>query len=213
MQAPPPFPVALALDGRPVLVLGGGEEACDKLAKLSAAGARVSLVSPSVLPELEELAQRGRCTWYARAFHPSDLQGVQLVFLTDPDVSLARRLRALKRTYPFWLCAIDQPTFSDLFLVSTFQRGPVQIAISTAGTAPLLSRRLREELARGLDQTFAEFARKFADLRARLRTLPRHQRKERLMRALNGFAIELRVGYPPGNPFGEGPPDGSGNLP
>jgi siroheme synthase-like protein len=210
---PSPFPVALVLAGRSVLVLGGGEEARDKVGKLLAAGANITLVAQSVLSELEAQAVRGAFAWFAREFHPSDLQGVQLVILSDPDMELARRLRDLKRTYPFWLCAVDQPTFSDVFLVSTLQRGPVQIAISTAGKAPLLARRLREELARGLDQQFVDFARKFADLRARMRTLPKQRRKEGLERALNGFAIELRVGYPPGNPFGEVPPGGSGDLP
>jgi siroheme synthase-like protein len=185
---PSPFPVALALAGRAVLVLGGGEEARDKLPKLLAAGALVTLVAPTVLPELAAHALRGTCTWFARAFHASDLQGVHLVFLTDTDVELARHLRELKRTYPFWLCAVDQPTFSDVFLVSTLNRGPVQIAISTGGKAPLLARRVREELARGFGQEFVDFARKFADLRARLRTLPRQLRKEQLERALNGFA-------------------------
>lgn len=211
LEDPSPFPVALVLAGRSVLVLGGGEEARDKLPKLLTAGARVSVVAPRVDAEIEAHAIRGTLHWFAREFHPSDLEGAMLVLLTDLDVELAARLRDLKRTYPFWLCAVDQPTFSDLFLVSTLTRGPVQIAISTAGKAPLLARRLRQELARGLDQEFAEFARKFADLRARLRTLSRPRRKERLERALNGFAIELRVGYPPGNPFGEVPPSGSGD--
>ncbi|MFT3922748.1 MAG: bifunctional precorrin-2 dehydrogenase/sirohydrochlorin ferrochelatase [Myxococcales bacterium] len=206
-----PFPVALALAGRPVLVLGGGDEASDKLPRLLAAGARVTVVSPQVGPDIEAHAVRGSVRWFARAFHPSDLQGAHLVLLTDLDTTLATRLRELKRTYPFWLCAVDQPTFSDLFLVSTLTRGPVQIAISTAGKAPLLARRLRQELSRGLDAQFAEFARKFADLRARLRTVPKQRRKEQLELALNGFAIELRVGYPPGNPLGEVPPDGSGD--
>lgn len=209
---PSPFPVALPLAGRAVLVLGGGEEAQDKLPKLLLAGASVTIVAPSLSPGLEAQAVRGAFTWFARAFHPSDLHGVHLVILTDQDPELARRLRALKGTYPFWLCAVDQPTFSDLFLVSTLQRGPMQIAISSGGKAPLLARRLRDELARGFDQQFIDFARKFAELRARLRTLPRQRRKEGLERALNGFAIELRVGYPAGNPFGEVPPDGSGDL-
>ena len=194
-----------------MLVLGGGEEAEDKLAKLLSAGARVTLVAPAVLPGLASQAVRGVFTWFARTFHPSDLNGVHLVILTDLDPELARCLRALKGTYPFWLCAVDQPTFSDVFLVSTLQRGPMQIAISSGGQAPLLARRLRDELARGLDRQFSDFARKFAELRARLRTLPKQRRKQELERALNGFAIELRVGYPPGNPFGEVPPDGSGD--
>jgi precorrin-2 dehydrogenase/sirohydrochlorin ferrochelatase len=206
-----PFHAALVLDRRPVLLLGGGEEALDKLTKLREAGARVSVVATRVLPTLERECRRLRVPWFARGFHPTDLQGVHLVLLTEPDSALAARLRALKASHSFWLCALDQPTFSDLFLVSTLRRGPLQIAISSAGKAPLLARQIRRELERGLDQSFADFARKFADLRAHLRTLPKLQRKQQLESALNGFAIELRVGYPPGNPFGEVPPDGSGD--
>ncbi len=208
----PPFPVALALAGKSVLVLGGGEEAEDKLPKLCATGALVTLVAERVTESLARAARRRECTWYARPFHPSDLFGVQLVLLTDVDAELAQRLRALKATYPFWLGAVDQPTYSDLFLVSNLRRGPVQVSVSTGGQAPLLARRLRQAFEVGLDAQFADFARKFAALRARLRTLPKQERKERLSAALNGFAIELRVSYPAGNPSGEDPPDGAGTA-
>lgn len=212
-ELPSPFHVALSLAGRSVLVIGGGEEAEDKLPKLRAAGARVTLVAPEATLILQREAKLGAISWFARAFYPSDLTGVTLVLLTEVDPQAAQALRALKSLYPFWLCAVDQPTYSDLFLVSSFSRGPVQVAVSTSGKAPLLARRLRQSFERGLDETFTDFARKFAELRARLRTLPKERRKEQLSAALNGFAIELRVSYPAGNPFGEDPPDGAGRLP
>ncbi len=208
-----PFHVALALAGRPVLLIGGGEESQDKLPKLLAAGAKVTLVAKEVTEALARAAKRGEFTWYARAFHPTDLVGAQLVLLTDLDAELASRLRSLKAVYPFWLGAVDQPTYSDLFLVSSLARGPVQVAVSTGGQAPLLARRLRQAFEVGFDAQFADFARKFAALRARLRALPKEQRKEQLSAALNGFAIELRVSYPAGNPLGEDLPDGADRLP
>ena len=203
-----PFAATLNLVDRSVLVLGGGAEAEDKVVKLLGAGARVTLVAEQVTQALHEQVLRGAVSWYARYFHVSDVAGVHLVMLTEQDPALGARLRALKSEHGFWLCAIDQPSFSDVFLVSTLQRGPVQIGISTGGDAPLLSRRLRQAFEQGLDAQFGEFARKFAVLRARLRALPKAQRKERLEAALNGFAIEVRVSYPPQNPSGE---DASGD--
>jgi siroheme synthase-like protein len=205
---PSAFPVALNLRARTALVIGGGEEAVQKVPKLLAAGAQVTIVAPSVAEELAQLARERRVMWFARAFVPSDVLGAQLVLLTEVDPGLARALRALAPTARFWLGAIDQPDYSDFFLVSTIVRGPVQIAISTGGRAPLLARRLRQALDRALDARFGEFARSFAALRARVRTLPKAERSEVLERALVGFAMEVRLRYPEGNGQGAGyPPD------
>jgi siroheme synthase-like protein len=198
------LPVALQLAGRNVLVLGGGDEAVDKIEKLLAIGARVSVVAQSVLPALSGLATRRMLTWYARGFVDSDLQGVHLVMLTDQDTQLVRRLVALKRSYPFWLCAIDQPEHSDIFLVSIVRRGPLQIGISTGGGAPLLARRVRQALEAAFDQGFADFARRLADLRSTLRALPKEQRKQALSAALSGFAMDVQVSYPEAR---DGPPE------
>lgn len=190
------FPVALNLAGRNVLVLGGGEEAEDKVEKLRLVGARVTVVAERTCTGLARAAQRRELTWFARAFAVSDLFGTQLVMLTDPDVHLARALRGLQRRHSFWLCAVDQPDYSDVFLVSIVRRGPLQIGISTGGGAPLLARRVRQGLEAGLDQRLAEFAHGFADLRAALRHLPKAERVRLLEEALGGFAIDVQVSYP-----------------
>jgi siroheme synthase-like protein len=190
------FPVALNLRGRNVLVLGGADEALDKIRLLKRVGARVTLVAERACQELCSLARRGELLWCARAFHESDLRGAQLVLLTDVDSAQAQELRSLKQRYPFWLCAVDQPDYSDLFLVSILARGPLQIGISTGGGAPLLARRIRQSLEAGLDQRFAQFARRFADLRARLRGMPKPERTRELTAALEGFAMTVTVSYP-----------------
>ena len=57
------YPVALDLTGRPCLVVGGGTIAERKVAGLVNAGARVTVVSPSLSPALMRLATDGRFTW------------------------------------------------------------------------------------------------------------------------------------------------------
>lgn len=190
------LPVALNLRGRNVLVLGGAEEALDKVRMLRRVGARVTLVAERACQELALLARCGELIWYARELQDSDLHGVHLALLTEVDPAVAQRLRALKLRYPFWLCALDQPDYSDLFMVSIVARGPLQIGISTGGGAPLLARRVRQSMEAALDQRFGQFARRFADLRARLRSLPKAERKARLESALEGFAMNVTVSYP-----------------
>ena len=203
------FPVALNLRERAVLVLGGEEEAEQKVPRLLAAGARVTLVAREASEPLAALARTGAISWFAREFVASDLQGVAVVLLTVIDAERARSLRELTRRRGCLMCAIDQPAFSDFYLVSTVTRGPVQIAISTSGRAPLLARRLRQALDQGLDGAFGEFARKFAALRARVRALPKYERGQVLERALAGFAMEVRLRYPEPEGHAGPPPDGA----
>jgi len=190
------FPVALNLRERAVLVLGGGAEAVLKVPKLLAAGAAVTIVAPRLAEPLARAARTRELLWFARDFVPTDVQGVHLGMLTEIDLQRAVALRELSKTARFWLCAIDQPDYSDFYLVSTVERGPVQIAISTGGGAPLLARRLREGLERGLDRHFVAFARSFASLRASLRALPKPERTRQLERALDGFALDVCLRYP-----------------
>jgi siroheme synthase-like protein len=53
------FPAFFNLDGQRVLIVGGGEVAKRKLALLMRTGARITLVAPQILPELEAGAARG----------------------------------------------------------------------------------------------------------------------------------------------------------
>lgn len=190
------LPVALHLAERNVLVLGGGDEAEDKVTKLRAIDARVTLVAERTGAVLAGAARRGELIWFARSFVETDVVGARVVLLTDLDVEAARRLRQLQARHPFWLCAIDQPAYSDFFLASVVRRGPLQIGISTGGGAPLLARRIRQALEAGLTPELAEFARSFADLRASLRALPKAERAQRLEQALRGFAMDVQVRYP-----------------
>ena len=74
------YPVFLKLDGRPVLVVGGGPVAAGKLEGLLAAGAKVTVVAPEIRPEFERVGVTRR----RRAFEPHDLDGMWWVVAAAP---------------------------------------------------------------------------------------------------------------------------------
>jgi len=149
------FPAFLKLHSRPVLVVGGGAIATSKIRALLAAGARITLVSPKLAPELAELVRNRELNWLPKLFEPADLDGKFLVIAaTSLDELNAFVYReADKRRI---LCnAVDDNQHCHFYYGSIVQRGDLQIAISTNGKSPALAQRLRKELE---DQFGPEYA-------------------------------------------------------
>ena len=86
-----PYLLGLRLDGRRVVVVGGGAVATRRIPALLDAGADVVLVSPSVTASLEDLAAAGRIRWEPRGYADGDCAGAWLVCACtdDPDVNTA----------------------------------------------------------------------------------------------------------------------------
>src|ERR1019366_1266859 len=74
-----PYLLGLRLQGRRVVVVGGGAVAARRIPALLNAGAEILLVSPAVTPSLEDLAAAGRIRWEARGYQPGDCAGAWLI--------------------------------------------------------------------------------------------------------------------------------------
>jgi uroporphyrin-III C-methyltransferase / precorrin-2 dehydrogenase / sirohydrochlorin ferrochelatase len=76
--------LGLRLDGKRVVVIGGGAVATRRVPGFLAAGADVLLVSPEVTPSLEGLASAGHIRWLGRGYEPGDCAGAWLVCACGP---------------------------------------------------------------------------------------------------------------------------------
>ncbi len=87
----PPYPVGLRLAGRSVVVVGGGQVAGRRIPALLAAGADVTVVSPTVRPALEGMVDGGELGWIARRYEDGDLAEAwyALAATGDPAVNTA----------------------------------------------------------------------------------------------------------------------------
>jgi siroheme synthase-like protein len=179
------YPLFLRLEGKVVLVVGGGEVAARKATDLADAGARVHVVAPEVNAELTSDA---RITTTQRPFEEADVNGAWLVIAaTDQPEVQARACGAADRARVFSI-AVDDPMNGNAISASVLRRGSLTVAIGTAGEAPALARLLREILEQSLpEEDWIEAARA---LRARWRDekTPMRSRFAELVRAFKARA-------------------------
>jgi precorrin-2 dehydrogenase / sirohydrochlorin ferrochelatase len=160
------YPVFLALEGVPVLVVGAGPVAVRKVAGLAAAGAAVRVVAPEVGPDLDrdlvaELHQR--------PYEPGDLDGVRLVMTATGHADVDAAVAADATAAGIWVNAADQPADCTFILPAVARNGPLTVAVSTDGTSPALARRLRDRAAALLTDDASALAGELAGRRAAIR--------------------------------------------
>jgi uroporphyrin-III C-methyltransferase/precorrin-2 dehydrogenase/sirohydrochlorin ferrochelatase len=135
------FPVFLKLDGRRVLLVGGGRVAAGKLGALLDAGARVTVVAPSMVDEIAGAP----VSIAKRRFVPKDLNGVWFVVAAaTPEVNSEVAYCAAQRG--IFVNAVDDVRNATAYLGGVLRRDGVTIAVSTDGAAPALAGLLREGL-------------------------------------------------------------------
>jgi siroheme synthase-like protein len=140
------FPAFLKLEGRPVLVVGGGAIATAKIPSLLKAGARVTVVAPKLSCDLAEVVRNRNITWLPKPFESSDLNGIFLVIAATNIRELNAAVYAEADRRHILCNAVDDIDHCHFYYGSILQRGDLQIAISTNGKSPALAQRLRKEL-------------------------------------------------------------------
>jgi uroporphyrin-III C-methyltransferase/precorrin-2 dehydrogenase/sirohydrochlorin ferrochelatase len=176
------YPVFLRLDGRRVLLVGGGTVAAAKLDGLLAAGAEVTVVAPEVSSEVRRSGVRIE----QRAFDPADLDGVWWVVAAAlPEVN--RQVQQAAESRRIFVNAVDDPSHATAYLGGVVRRADVAVAISTGGRAPALAGLLREALDGWLPQDLDRWLEVADDARRDWRRsgVPMEERRPKLLEALN----------------------------
>jgi precorrin-2 dehydrogenase/sirohydrochlorin ferrochelatase len=162
------YPVYLDLRKRPCLIIGGGRVAERKACSLLEAGADVTIVSPSLTPKLQELSSSGMIGHRAVAFTESDLSGACLVIAATDSPGVNSRVAQLCRKMNVLVNVVSPPEESTFIVPSVVDRGELLIAVTTCGSSPALSKRIRQDLEGRYGPEYELFLRKMALIRNRL---------------------------------------------
>jgi precorrin-2 dehydrogenase/sirohydrochlorin ferrochelatase len=199
MPANPGFPITLDVKGRLCVVLGGDDEAADKVQRLLDAGAKVTVVNPTLNDTLRKLTAAAKVIHRVRLFRSQDADGAFLVINTlRTDEDFSRSLYELATKERFLLCSTDQPEYSTAWLPALVSRGHLRCAVSTSGTAPALASRLRQDLEEVFDETFVSFLDWLASVREKAQESEADvERRIKLLReAVSGFKLKGGIEYP-----------------
>lgn len=166
-----PYPVMMNLDGKQVVVVGGGNVALRKTISLIESGAWITVISPQLHDELRRLFDTGKVSWIEGEFEEAALDlfpdAVLLFGTTDcRDVNLRIQSAAAKRKI---LCNIaDVPDLCTFIVPAVITQGNLMIAVSTGGSSPALARRIREDLEKRFGPEYATMTELLGDLRKQI---------------------------------------------
>jgi uroporphyrin-III C-methyltransferase / precorrin-2 dehydrogenase / sirohydrochlorin ferrochelatase len=140
------LPVFLRLEGKPVVVVGGGEVAARKVQWLLRAGARVRLIAPQVNAALAQRAAAAELAHRAGEFATADLRGAVAVVAATADRGVNAAVSAAAQLLGIPVNVVDDPELSSFIFPAIIDRSPLIVAVSSAGHAPVLARGVREQI-------------------------------------------------------------------
>ncbi len=193
------YPVMLIVRGRRCLVVGGGGVALRKVQGLVEEGAEVTVVAPAAVGHLEAMAERGAIRLERRGYSEGEAAGYALVFAATDDPAVNRMAFDDAERAGVWANVADDPEAATFHLPARIRRGPLQIAIGSAGEAPFVVHRLRRLFERRLGAEWGEWLESAGRYRAAVRALglPRPEREVRYNRFFNAtvdpVALTARV--------------------
>ncbi|MGA4802937.1 uroporphyrinogen-III C-methyltransferase [Streptomyces lavendulocolor] len=145
----PAYPVGLRLTGRRVVVIGGGQVAQRRLPALIAAGADITLISPSATPSVEAMAEAGEITWTKRRYEDGDLADAWYVLVAATDPEANARASAEAERSRTWCVRSDDAEAATAWTPATGRSEGVTVAVLT-GHDPRRSAAVRDAIVEGL---------------------------------------------------------------
>ena len=145
----PLFPIFINLEGRRVLIVGGGHVALRKAERLSPYGADIFAVAPEFIPGFAGIPG---VTLLERRFEPGDIEGAALVIAATDDGELNAAVSELCRWGNIPVNVVDDLEKCSFVFPALVQRGELSVGISTGGASPSAAQYVR----RGVEQLVPE---------------------------------------------------------
>ena len=179
------YPLFADLRNRQVLVVGGGVVAARKIAALLAAEAVVAVVAAELGERVGAWRNAGQLRHCGSAFAPEHLDAVWLVIAASDDAALNSRVKATADARRVFCNVVDDAALSSFQVPAVIARGPLRIAVSSAGMAPVLARQLRGRIEAMLDDSLGALATLLGRWRLRIRAqLPELSARRRFLESL-----------------------------
>ncbi|MGH2928931.1 MAG: precorrin-2 dehydrogenase/sirohydrochlorin ferrochelatase family protein [Solirubrobacteraceae bacterium] len=163
------FPIALRMDGRRAVIIGGDEEAEMKARKLLVCRSEVVVIGDGVTAGIEKLAAEGRLRRIPREYRRGDCAGAAMVIVCDTRHGEAARDEA--HACGVLVNVLDRIELCDFSAVAYVDRAGLQIAVHSSGKSAALARRIRERLAEEYPESLGELNSVLGAVRAEVKRL------------------------------------------
>lgn len=158
------FPIYLRrLNERKTVLIGGNNEAEEKVKQLLERNAKITVVSPHLTKKMKHWAEENCFEWISRTYQQGDLEGAFMAIVAEFGGDNNEKIYQEAKERDILVNVMDDTPHANFAFGSIVKRGPLTISISTSGAAPALSVRLRQQFEKEFGPEygyFLEFLRK-----------------------------------------------------
>ena len=140
--------VGLSLTGRPCLVVGGGEVALRRITKLIDEEAKILVVSPAVLPNIETYHAQGQLQWIEGPYRSEYMVDQQFVIIATDNPIVNTQVMDDATAVGAFINRADVKDDSTWVFGSATKMGDLELSIFTNQVSPRISRLLRQDIER-----------------------------------------------------------------
>src|SRR4051794_40884008 len=133
MKKFPYYPIFLDIEGRTVVIIGGGNVCARKAETMMNYGARVTVVSPEFTEEIEGWAGAGSLQIRRKRYDESDLDGANIVIASTDDQAVNEQIAADCRRRRIPVNVVDVTPLCEFIVPAIIDKGSITIAVSTGG--------------------------------------------------------------------------------
>ncbi|TCP54767.1 precorrin-2 dehydrogenase/sirohydrochlorin ferrochelatase [Tumebacillus sp. BK434] len=130
--------------------------------------ADVTVIAPSLTPPLLKLAEHGTLQWKARPYRAGDAAPFFLIIAATSSRDVNRAVCAEGEQHGRLVNVVNDQSIGNLTVPALLRRGPLTVGISTSGAAPVVAKKLREELEAFFGPEIQQFLHLMADARTRI---------------------------------------------
>ncbi|OEC43174.1 uroporphyrinogen-III C-methyltransferase [Pseudomonas sp. 1D4] len=152
------LPLFHNLQGRHVLVVGGGEIALRKARLLADAGACLRVVAPEIDSQLVALVEQSHGLVHRRGYASGDLEGAVLAIAATDDEPLNAQISRDAQARGVPVNVVDAPALCSVIFPAIVDRSPLIVAVSSAGDAPVLARLIRAKIETWIPSAYGQLA-------------------------------------------------------
>ena len=146
------FPLFINLEGKRVLVVGGGTVAARRICALLPFGCDIRVVAPEAVEEIRKLVLAGKVSWSARPYDEGDCQGAFLVLAATDCGEVNREACASGRRAGALVNRCDRREACDFYFPGLAVDGDLTVGICSGGAdhkkARMVSKAVRAMLSK-----------------------------------------------------------------
>jgi len=172
------FPAFIKLDGKKILIVGGGYIAVEKIEKLLDFTKDIKVIAKEISSDMQKYINTHNLAYEEKAYEVGDISGFDVVIIAVDSLLVQENIFKESRSSRVLCNAVDSVDFCDFIFPSYIKEGDLTIAISTSGASPAIAKHLKLYLKKVIPDALNNFLQEMKSLR---QTLPKSKERMKML--------------------------------